>query len=131
MEIKQVTSDDELNRVNEYLESKGMSKTNSLNIFYVEDPRTKTIIGCAGCEYIMNIEPFACDNSLVSADLYTKMVHDLQSGQSIVNPYKIEVFVTQRERFLKVQRLFERMGFNYISRVFRFVKQLNPKDYVH
>lgn len=130
MEIKQAISDGDFEKCNKYLESKGLFKTNTLNLFYVED-KDGNVIGCMGCEYIMCIEPFASDFPLVGADLYKKAIEDLTTGKATVNPYRCEAFVTYRNRFLQLERLYKKLGFEYISRVFRFVKQINPKDHVH
>jgi len=102
----------------DYCNSNGFKFPES-NCLYISRNKDGVINGLTGLEIVVKIEPFIADSPIVAKRLYDKVIAVLEQQ----NTKKVECFTTN-EKFPKLRKLYEKLGFVFAETTNRFIKTL-------
>lgn len=104
-------------KIQEYCDKHGFYFPTAKSLYVVW--QEEKIIGIAGLELIVKIEPFIADNPIAAKKLYEQLIQ-LLKDQDIKS---VECFSTNA-KLTNVKALFEKLGFQFAEQTNRFIKKL-------
>lgn len=123
MKIKEAFTQQEYDRICEYLQKRKMDKPNSICLYYATPDDSDEIIGVSGFEYVPIIEPMAANSGNVMDRLYDTVMEQMRNNIIKINADRIEAY-TCDNKVEYIGRMLKKKGFNFIEKTNRFAKTL-------
>jgi|GEM_PF-3603652 hypothetical protein len=120
MVIKEAKTDEEFQKICQYLKTYNMPTPNSICLYYSTD-ETGKILGVSGFEYVPIVEPLCANSGNVADKLYEHVMEQMKNKVIQINADRIECYISDN-KLEKMTPLLKKKNFKFIEKTNRFTK---------